>query len=99
MIGLRVGVEVEAPRAAVATLTATLPWMAPERIQLDDHRILLLLSTSFDDATEACAYAKRRIRKSAVGMGLDIAIVSTEAFPPTIDLRDSTRAERRTDRS
>ena len=95
MIGFRVGIEIQAPRSAVASLTATLPWMAPERIQLDEDRTLVLLSTSFGDADEACAYAARRVRKSAVGMGLRFAILSAEAFPAVIDLRDSAPVERR----
>ena len=99
MVGLRVGVEVEASPAAVASMTATLPWMTPEQIPLDGDRSLVLLSTSFDDADEACAYAARRVRKSAVGMGLHVTIVSTEAFPPVIDLRDRAQVEFPTDRA
>jgi hypothetical protein len=93
MVGFRVGVELEAHPRIVASMTATLPWMTPEQIQLDDDRSLVVLSTSFDDAAEACAYAERRIRKSAVGMGLDVSIVSSEAFPGVIDLRRGARLE------
>lgn len=89
MPGLRVGVEVEASAAAVAAATATLPWMDPERIALGDDRYLVLLGTSFSDADEACSYASRRVQKSATGMGLDLRILSTEAFPAVIDLRDA----------
>lgn len=88
MAGLRVGVEVRASTGAVAATMATLPWMAPERINLDEHRSLLLVATSFGDADEACAYAERRVRKSANGLGLDLAIISSEAYPPVVDLRD-----------
>ena len=89
MPGLRVGVEVEATADAVTAATATLPWMDPERIALGDDRYLVLLGTSFSDAEEACAYAARRMRKSATGMGLDMRILSTEAFPTVVDLRDA----------
>lgn len=87
MAGLRVGVEVEAAADAVAATMATLPWMAPERIALDDQRFLILLTTSFEHADQACAYAERRILKSASGMGIDVAVLSTEAFPNVVDLR------------
>lgn len=87
MAGLRVGVEVEATADAVTAAAATLPWMDPEPIALDDDRFLVLLSTNFSDAEEACGYVTRRVRKSACGMGLDIRIVSTEAFPGIIDIR------------
>ena len=92
-MGFRVGVEVEAHPTSVASMTATLPWMTPEHIQLDDGRSLILLSTSFANPTEACAYAERRVRKSATGMGLEVAIVSSEAFPPLIDLRRGSRID------
>ena len=88
MAGLRVGVEVEATADTVTAATATLPWMDPERISLSDDRYLVLLGTSFTGAEEACSYAERRLRKSATAMGLDLRILSTEAFPPVIDLRD-----------
>ncbi len=88
MGGLRVGVEVRATTGAVTAAMATLPWMAPERIALDERRSLVLLATSFGEPEEACAYAERRVRKSARGLGLEVAILSTEAFPPTVDLRD-----------
>jgi hypothetical protein len=97
MSGLRVGVEIAAPPAAVAATMATLPWMAPERISLDDDRSLLLLCTSFGDADEACAYAERRVQKSAAGIGVDIAVVSSEAYPITIDLRTSGEARQPSD--
>ncbi|GAC1314636.1 MAG: hypothetical protein NVSMB12_08290 [Acidimicrobiales bacterium] len=89
MPSLRVGVEVEATADAVTAATATLPWMDPERIALGDDRYLVLLGTSFSDADDACAYAVRRMRKSATGMGLDMHILSAEAFPTVVDLRDS----------
>ncbi len=87
MAGLRVGVEVEAPAGAVTATMATLPWMSPERIALDDRRSLILLCTSFDDPAEACAYAARRVTKSTVALGLDVELLSCEAFPEVIDLR------------
>lgn len=98
MAGLRVGVEVRASTGAVAATMATLPWMAPERIGLDEQRHLLVVATSFGEAGEACAYAERRVRKSATGLGLDLAILSTEAFPPIVDLRDGP-ADRLDDRT
>jgi hypothetical protein len=88
MVGLRVGVEVRASSSAVTAAMATLPWMAPERVTLDERRSLLLVATSFGNPDEACTYAERRVRKSAVGLGLDLAVLSTEAFPGVIDLRD-----------
>jgi len=88
MAGLKVGIEVRASTGAVAATMATLPWMSPERIALDDERSLLLLATSFGEADEACAYAERRVRKSADGLGLDLAVLSSEAFPLVIDLRE-----------
>lgn len=88
MAGLRVGVEVEATADAVTAAAATLPWMDPEPIALGDERFLVLLSTNFTDADEACGYVTRRVRKSVAGMGLDICIVSAEAFPAVIDLRE-----------
>ena len=90
MAGLRVGVEVEATSVAVTATMATLPWMTPERIALDDRRSLILLSTSFRDAGEACAYAARRVAKSTVSLGLQVEILSCEAFPNVIDLRSRT---------
>jgi len=87
MVGLRVGVEVRATTTALTAAMATLPWMAPERILLDEHRSLLLVSTSFADPGEACSYAERRVRKSATGLGLDLIVLSTEAFPAVVDLR------------
>jgi hypothetical protein len=83
MAGLRVGVEIQGPRGAVISAMATLPWMGPERIELDDDRSLVLLTTSFADPDVACAYAERRLRKSLGGMDLDLEVLSTEAFPPT----------------
>jgi hypothetical protein len=65
--------------------------MTPERISLDRDRALVLVATSFGDPEEACAYAARRVRKSAAGLGLDLTIISTEAFPPVVDLRDAER--------
>lgn len=87
MVGLRIGVEVRATTGAVTAMMATLPWMAPECIVLDHERSLLLMSTSFAIAADACSYAERRIRKSATALGFDIAVLSSEAFPPVIDLR------------
>jgi hypothetical protein len=99
MIGVRVGVELEGDAPAVASLAATLPWLAPERIQLDENRSLLLLATSFESAGDACDYAERRVRKSIAGMDLEITIESAEAFPGQADLRDSAPAERRSERA
>ena len=91
MLGMRVGVEVRATEASVFTAMATLPWMSPERIALDESRSLVLVHTSFQHPDDACAYAERRIKKSAVGMGLELTVLSTEAYPPTtIDLRGHT---------
>ena len=87
MAGLRVGVEVEAVAGAITATMATLPWMSPERIALDDQRSLILLSTSFAEPEEACSYAARRVAKSTIGLGLDVEILSCEAFPNVIDLR------------
>jgi hypothetical protein len=87
MVGLRVGVEVEAPAPTLAAAMATLPWMAPECIDLDQDRSLLLLSTSFRDPESACGYAMRRVRRSADAIDLPIRIISAEAFPPVIDVR------------
>lgn len=87
MAGLRVGVEVEAAADAVTATMATLPWMSPERIALDDRRSLILVSTSFGDADEACAYAARRVTKSTIAIGLGVEILSCEAFPKVVDLR------------
>ena len=95
MAGRRVGVELRAPMGAVTAAMATLPWMAPERIILDDDRCLLLVSTSFADPGEACAYAERRVRKSATGLGLDLVVLSTEAFPAPADLRADPLDDRR----
>jgi hypothetical protein len=89
MAGLRVGVEVRATPGAITATMATLPWMAPERIMLDDSRALVLVATSFDEPGQACAYAQRRVEKSASGLGLDLEILSAEAFPAMIDLRDA----------
>jgi hypothetical protein len=88
MVGLRVGVEIQAPRNDILSTMATVAWMAPERIEFDADRSMVLLTTSFDDAVEACSYAERRIRKSATGMGLTMKILSCEAFPPLLDLRE-----------
>ncbi len=85
MSGLRVGIEVRAHAAVVASTVATLPWMEPESIALDDRRTLVLLATSLDDSSDACAYAERRIRKSAAGIGVHLDVLSTEAFPPLVD--------------
>lgn len=95
MIGLRVGVEIQARAEDVALTMATVAWMAPERIEFDPDRCMVLLSTSFADAVEACVYAERRIRKSALGMGLEMKILSIEAFPPVLDLRDRSTLESR----
>src|SRR5258708_4560299 len=85
---MRVGVEVQATESSVLAAMATLPWMSPERIALDDDRSLVLVHTSFEDADDACSYAERRVRKSGHGMGLDLVVLSAEAYPPTlIDLR------------
>jgi hypothetical protein len=92
MAGLRVGVEVLATPGAITATMATLPWMTPERVMLDESRALVLVSTSFDEPGQACDYAQRRVEKSASGLGLDLRILSTEAFPPVIDLRDRTSA-------
>jgi hypothetical protein len=89
MVGFLVGVEIVGSPSSVAATMATLPWMAPERIALDDDRSLVLLSTSFAEAEEARAYAERRVLKSASGIGLDLTILSSEAFPAVIDLRVS----------
>jgi hypothetical protein len=67
---------------------ATLPWMAPERIALDSHRCLMVLVTSLNDPEGARAYAERRVQKSATGLGLDVTVLSTEAFPGLVDLTD-----------
>jgi hypothetical protein len=91
MVGLRVGVEVEAPAATVAAAMATLPWLAPEAIALDSQRSLVLVSTSFRDAVEACGYAVRRIQRSSSAIDLPIRIVSAEAFPALVDLRSVAR--------
>jgi hypothetical protein len=95
MIGLRVGVEIQGPANDVASTMATVAWMEPEQIQLDTDRSMVLLSTSFADAVEACTYAERRIRKSATGMGLEMRILSCEAFPPVLDLRERSTLESR----
>jgi hypothetical protein len=87
MVGLRVGVEIQAPAQDILSAMATLAWMSPERIELDEQRSMVLLSTSFGDAVEACSYAERRIRKSAIGMGLELPILCVDAFPPVLDLR------------
>ena len=92
MIGLRVGIEIVASPHAVAAAMATLPWMSPERISLDEDRSLLLVTTSFDEPDAACAYATRRLRKSASATGLSISILSAESFPPVIDLRAPTNS-------
>ena len=81
MAGLKVGIELEGSADAITAAVATVPWMSPERIVLDDRRCLVLLSTSFTDPYDACAYGVRRIRKSVTGIGLAITIHSTEAFP------------------
>jgi hypothetical protein len=95
MVGLRVGVEVRASSGAINAAMATLPWMAPEAIGLDEERSLLLVCTSFSDPTEACAYADRRVRKSANGLGLDLTILSLEAFPLVVNLTDEARQQSR----
>jgi hypothetical protein len=88
MVGLRVGVELRASTSAVTAVMATLPWMAPERIALDSHRCLMILVTSLNDPEGARAYAERRVQKSATGLGLDVTVLSTEAFPALVDLTD-----------
>jgi hypothetical protein len=82
-----VGVEVRGSTVDVAATVATLPWMAPERITLDLDRSLVLLSTSFDDRDQACAYAERRLAKSVKSMGVPVEILSSEAFASAIDVR------------
>lgn len=81
MAGLKVGIELEGSADAITAAVATVPWMRPERIVLDDRRCLVLLSTSFIDPGDACTYGVRRIRKSVTGLGLDVTIRSTEIFP------------------
>jgi len=84
---MRVGVEVQGGLADVASAVATLPWMGPERIVLDDDRFLVVVTTSFENGPEACAYAERRLRKSVMALGLEVDVLSTEAYPEVIDLR------------
>jgi hypothetical protein len=88
MVGLKVGVEVRASTSAVTAVMTTLPWMSPERIALDGRRCLVLLMTSLSEPEAARAYAERRVQKAATGLGLDLAVVSTEAFPGFIDVTD-----------
>ena len=93
MTGLRVGVEIQAPADVVAQAVATLPWMLPETIALDEHRVLLVLATGFEQGADACTYTIRRINKSADGLGLELKILSAESYPPVIDLRERTSPE------
>ena len=87
-MGLRVGVEVRATAGVVTATLATPPWMTPERISLDSRRWLILVATNIGDPVEACSYAERRVRKAADGLGLDVAVLGSEAFPAVIDLRN-----------
>jgi len=88
MIGYRVGIEIGAPRHAVTAVMATLPWMSPEQIVLDDDRCLVMVTTSFAEPDAACAYAVRRVSKSASEVGVSLGILSTESFPPFVDVRE-----------
>ena len=54
-------------------LLQSLWWLAPEAIELEAHRYLIVLDVACDDVSLAPGYCQRRLRKAAIDLGMTLA--------------------------
>lgn len=54
-------------------LIEALWWLAPDAIELEAHRYLVVLDVACDNVGLAPGYCQRRLRKAAIDLGITVA--------------------------